>query len=62
VLVGAGEEEHVEALHERTVLGPDHVGHLHVRQPVREPPAVEAVLQLAAALVIELAHAQLIGS
>ena len=55
--VGRGEEEHVHPLDERAVLGADRGVHLDLLEAVREPPRVEAVLQLARPVVVEVAHA-----
>jgi hypothetical protein len=55
--VGGGEEEHVHPLDERAVLVRDRVVHLDLLEPVGQAPRVEAVLQLARAVVVELGHA-----
>ena len=53
VLVGGGEEEHVHRLDERAVAVVDEVADLDVLEPVGEPARVEAVLEPAAAVVVE---------
>src|SRR4051794_20678429 len=56
VPVGGGREEHVEVLDEGLVALVDVVAHLHLVEPVGEPPAAERVLQVTVALVVQAGH------
>src|SRR6202049_5368726 len=58
-LVGGGEKEHVERLDESLVGVSDTIDHQPLLDAIREPAGVEAVLQLAAALMIEITHVNL---
>jgi len=62
LLVGRRDEQHVDALDERAVAVVDEVTDLALLEPVGQPARVEAVLQGAAALVVEPGHAQSSGS
>jgi len=60
--VGGREEEHVHPLDERAVLGRDRVVDLDLLEAVGQAPRVEAILQLAGAVVVELVHQPSISS
>src|ERR1700681_238205 len=58
-LVGRGEKEHVERLDECLVGVSDTIDDQPLLDPISEAAGVEAVLQLAAALMIEITHVSL---